>query len=289
VTAPILVLEATSCVGRGVVEAAVAAGRPVIAAALDHPALLALKSAHPRAELTLLPGGAGDDATADALAADLRELGRPLGGIVVAALHEPAGGRVLEQTSVALRRVIEQGVLPQLAAARALLPLLAEGGRSAGYVVIGGPGGEQHWAGYGQHSIAGAANRMLLRVLHDEARALGVRVQLLAVDCPAKTELNRERACAHWPDTRAIGEQALALVDRRDATRPAEAIVRFAWPQAPSQGQLAERRLVPAPVAARVAAAGTGLPPAQRRALEDTWSLLQPLLNPSDKKKAPTP
>lgn len=283
-SAPLLVLEATTCVGRGVVEAALAAGRPVIAAALDHPALLALKSAHPRAELTLLPGGAGDDATAEALAADLRELGRPLGGIVVAALREPVGGRVLEQTGAALRRVLEQGVLPQLAAARALLPLLAEGGRSAGYVVIGGPGGDQHWAGYGQHSIASAANRMLLRVLHDEARALGVRVQLLAVDCPAKTELNRERACAHWPDTRAIGEQALALVDRRDATRPADAIVRFSWP-----APMSERRLVPAPVAARVAAAGSGLPPEQRRALEDTWTLLQPLLTPNDKNKAPTP
>src|SRR3546814_1724253 len=68
-------------------------------------------------------------------------------------------------------------------AARHLLPLLAEHGHG-GYVLIGGPGAEHPWAGYGHYSIGAAALRMLARVLHDEARTLPVRVQLLAIDSP---------------------------------------------------------------------------------------------------------
>ena len=70
---PILVLDATSCVGRGVVEAAVAAGRPVFAASADADALRALAEAHPRADLSTLAGDASDDARAEALAIAVRE------------------------------------------------------------------------------------------------------------------------------------------------------------------------------------------------------------------------
>src|SRR3546814_13447028 len=79
-------------------------------------------------------------------------------------------------------------------AARHLLPLLAEHGHG-GYVLIGGPGAEHPWAGYGHYSIGAAALRMLARVLHDEARTLPVRVQLLAIDSPARTDANARPAC----------------------------------------------------------------------------------------------
>ena len=296
---PILVLDATSCVGRGVLEAAIAAGRPVFAASFDHEALVGLKAAHPRAELTLLPGGAADDASAAALANDVRRFGRPLAGVIAAACREPVGGRLLETGSEALRRQFEAELLPTFAAARALLPLLADAQRNGSYVIVAGPGGEQPWAGYGQRSIAVAATRMLVRVLHDEARALAVRVHLLAVEMPAKTEANRERACAQWPSTRAIGERALALLEQRDGTRADEAIVRYAWHAAPVTASTPlpqpapttpAKPAPPVPSAARDPAHnGAALPAPQRRALDDAWAALQPLLSDNHKNKETTP
>jgi len=177
--------------------------------------------------------------------------------------------------------------------------LLAEGGRNGSYVVIGGPGSEQPWAGYGHRSISAAATRMLLRVLHDEARALSVRAQLLAVEMPARTDDNDERACSHWPSALAIGARALALVEQSDTREPAEAVVRFAWHAAPPLvDRRADRRAVharksslPGPTAGAFSAssraamhAEPNLDPSQRRALDDTWSLLKPLLSPNNKK-----
>lgn len=293
---PVLVLDATGNIGRAVVQAAVDADRAVIAVSLDYPALKLLKASHPGADLTLVPGSTADDISSAALAADLRELGRPLAGVVVANCCEPSRGRVLEQSSKALAQTLDQELLPQLAAARALVPLLAEGGRNGSYVVIGGPGGEQPWAGYGHRSVSSAATRMLLRVLHDEARALSVRVQLLAVEMPVRTDENGERACSQWPTAVAIGARALALVDQVETREPAEAVIRYAWHSAPP---LTDRRAVhakkapyPGPVtgafSADSQAAMRGVEPgndgSQQRALDDTWSLLKPLLSSNNKK-----
>ena len=52
---------------------------------------------------------------------------------------------------------------------------------------------------------------MLVRVIADEARTSGVRVQLLDVAMPACTDGNAAHACPQWPRVRAIGEQAVAL------------------------------------------------------------------------------
>ena len=261
---PILILEATTPIGRALVGQALAQGRAVVAAAMDDEGLRELRGAHRRADLTVLPGAAGDAASAAALVADLRELGRPLGGVVVALCCEPRRGRLLDMHDEALEELVREEVLPHLAAARALVPLLAEGGRNGAYVVIGGPGSEQPWAGYGLRSVAAAANRMLIRVLHDEARALSVRVQLLAVEVPTRTDDNAERACSHWPSAVAIADRALALVDPQRPRESAEAVVRLAWnPPAPTPDRRA------------VHATATATP----RVLDDTWRLLQPLLD----------
>lgn len=292
---PVLILDATGNIGRGVVQAALNADRAVIAVSLDYPALKQLKASFPGADLSLVPGSFADDSSSAALAADLRELERPLSGVIVATCCEPARGRVLEQPSSSLRQTLEQELLPQLAAARALVPLLAEAGRNGSYVVIGGPGSEQPWAGYGQRSVSAAATRMLLRVLHDEARALSVRVQMLAVDMPARTEDNGERACAQWPTAIAIGERALALIDRVESREPAEAVVRYAWNAAPPlpDRRAAHARKAPssAPVAGAFSPSSQAAlghseitDPSEQRALDDTWTLLKPLLTPNNKK-----
>jgi NAD(P)-dependent dehydrogenase (short-subunit alcohol dehydrogenase family) len=262
-TRPILILEATTPIGRALVSQALLQGRAVVAAAMDDEGLRELRGAHRRADLTVLPGAASDAASAAALVADLRDLGRPLGGVVVALCCEPRRGRLLDMHDDALDELVREEVLPHLAAARALVPLLAEGGRNGAYVVIGGPGSEQPWAGYGLRSVAAAANRMLIRVLHDEARALSVRVQLLAVEKPTRTDDNAERACAHWPSAVAIADRALALVDPQRPRETAEAVVRFAWNPPPTPDRRA------------VHATATPTP----RVLDDTWRLLQPLLD----------
>ncbi|HTD28403.1 MAG TPA: SDR family oxidoreductase, partial [Xanthomonadaceae bacterium] len=164
---PVVVLDAAGGIGHAVVQAAVDAQRPVIAVSPDVASLKQLKASCAGADLTLVRASIADDSSSAALAAALRKLNRPLAGIVIAICPEPARGRALEQSTDVLRETLRDELLPHLAAARALVPVLAEAGRNGRYVVIGGPGSEQPWAGYGHRSISAAATRMLLRVLHD--------------------------------------------------------------------------------------------------------------------------
>ena len=145
--------------------------------------------------------------------------------MLVSRCTEQARGRVLDQSSQALLDKLQRDLLPHLVAARALLPVLAS--RAAtDYIVIGGPGSENPWAGYGHRSICRRGATMLLRVLHDEARALSVRVQMLSVDSPVRTADNASCACEQWPSAIALGMQALALLDQTDATKSVQAVVK---------------------------------------------------------------
>lgn len=235
---PVVVIDAANGVGRGIVQAALAAGRSVIAVSQDARELARLRALaaaeshapdHEAATLYTVAGSIADEAACAALATALRDLDRPIAGIVIANCGDPTRGRVLDQPAQVLQRRLEGELLPQLAAAQHLLPLLAQAGRNGSYVVLGGPGSEQPWAGYGYRSVAAAATTMLVRVLHNEARALGVRVQMLAVTRPVRTEENQDCACEGWPNAMAIGAQALALIDQADPRQAANAIVRMAW------------------------------------------------------------
>ena len=209
--APLVVLGATGGVGRGVVQAALDGGRPVIAVARQASELKVLKASFPHADLTTIAGSVSNDPAGAKLARALRKLGRPLAGVVAAVCGSAERGRLLDNPAEFLRRKLDEDLLPHLAAARHLLPLLAEHDRGGTYVLIGGPGSEHPWAGYGHRSIGAAALRMLARVLHDEARPLGVRVQLLSVEAPVRGEPHRH-ACPTWPTAAEIGERALSLV-----------------------------------------------------------------------------
>ena len=236
--AAVVVLGATGGVGRGVVKAALASGRPVIAVARDKSGLQCLRGSFPDADLTIVPGSVSNDGDGERLARTLSKLGRPIDGVVAAVCGSAARGRLLDHPAAFLRQTLDEDLLPHLAAARHLLPLLAQGGRTGTYVLIGGPGADRPWAGYGHRSIATAALRMLARVLHEEARTIGVRVQLLAIDSPVCTELNRANACEQWPSALSVGQRALALInaltEAGDGLQPAEAVVPYSkvdfWP-----------------------------------------------------------
>lgn len=232
---PVVVLDAAGIVGRGLVGAALAAGRPVVAVDSDS-ALGALDTAGCGAwsrgsELTLLPGTATDDPSAQALAQALRGLGRPLGGVIAPLRTHALRGRLLDVPAAEACRQFDAALEPQLAAARHLLPLLAEAGRGGGYVLVGGPGGDHPWAGYGHGSVVEAALRMLARVLHCEARAVGVRLQLLSVDTPA-WGVHAAMPRPDWPSALDIGARALQLLD---APTHDGAVVPYA-PGAPGPG-----------------------------------------------------
>ncbi|MGN6513994.1 MAG: SDR family NAD(P)-dependent oxidoreductase [Lysobacteraceae bacterium] len=269
--APVLVLGATGVVGRGIVQAAVEAGVPVLAVARDADGLAALAARHPEGAVLALAGSVADDTRSARLADRLRALDRPLAGVVAAVAGPATRGRVLDQPSEALCAQLRHDVQPHLAAARHLLPLLARDGRGGGYVLVGGPGNALPWAGYAHRSIAAAALRMLACALHDEALALGVRVQLLSVDAPVCTDRARRHLCPQWPTALDIGRQALALIPRRG---DAHAVVRYDAPRDPRHPGVES--------AAPASPQETDSPaaPASARWLQDARALLQSVLPP---------
>lgn len=234
----LLVLGADSAVGAGVVAAALEAGWEAVATGSARDRLAALRHRHPGAALRLLRAHVRSERSAAALANEAQRLGRPLAGVVAAFDPPDAHGRLLELSARDLRRDWDATLQPHLAAARHLLPLLAAGGRGGSYVLVGAPGSEQPWAGHGARSVAAAALRMLARVLHDEARNLPVRVQLLSLDAPVRAD-DDGGGCPHWPCARDIGRHALALIERRGSP---DAVVRChardrqpSAPRAPAQ------------------------------------------------------
>ena len=227
--AALLVLGATGAIGRGVVRAALDAGRPVLAVSPDRDGLRDLQGTHAHADLSILVADPRNERGAQALVRDLRKRDRPIDGVVAALCSERERGRMLDQSADELREALDANVVAHLALARHLLPLLAEGGRGGGYLLIDGPGAQNPWAGYGHRSVGGAALQMLVRVLHDEARAMSVRLQLLALDWPVRTDSNAKHACKQWPSANGIGRRALVLLERSDRT-PTEAIVHCTGP-----------------------------------------------------------
>ena len=223
----VLVLGATGSVGGAAVKAAVEAGWPVVAVARDATALEKLRQRHPQAKLKTLVGSVADDVAAADLVTELRKIAHPFAGVIAALGMGDERGRLLDQSSEQLRRSFDEAVLPHLVAARHLLPWLGESGRNCGYVVVGGPGSRNPWAGYGHRSIAAAALRMLARVLHNEAQAHAVRLQLLEVESPVRTDFNEKYACQQWPCVDHIGRKALALLKHRNDATCNEAVVDY--------------------------------------------------------------
>ncbi len=234
---PVLVLGASGLVGSGVVAALLEAGSPVLGVARDAERLASLAERFAdEPGLELLQGSVADEEQAAHLAHRLRLLGRPLRAVVACIAGPLQSGRLLDRSIDDLRRKFELDVLPHLAAARHLLPLLAESeARSdvepARYLLVGATGAERGWAGYGEASVAAAAQAMLAKVLHEEAAPLGVRVQMLSLDHPVCNPDDADRNCPRWPSALTVGRRAVSLLCERSAS--VTPIVRFSAPWTP--------------------------------------------------------
>jgi len=274
----VVIVDAANHLGHALVEAALFQGWPTVAVSSDSQALAALRERYLDTQFVTLVGSVDNETQSAALAAALRDLDRPLAGIVIAHTREPQRGRVLDLPAQQLLKRIEADLLPQIAAARHLLPLLAAADRNGSYVVVGSPGSEHPWAGYGHRSIAAAAVNMLVRVLHDEARAFCVRVQLLAPSRPVRTDENRAGACEGWPTAIAIAQKTLALIEQAEGRNSADAVVRFASaPTRASARNIAHAAETPASVVSATSAGNVDS--SSQRVLDQTWQSLEPILN----------
>jgi len=222
-----LVLGADGVIGYGLVGALLEVGSPVLAVGRDGPRMQALADyfADEPGLTFLREASVADEAAAQSLAQRIAQRGKPLRAVFASLSGLPRAGRLLDQPADVLRERIEQDVLPHLAAARHLLPLLARFNeespyQSCHYVLLDGPLPKNGWAGHGHYSVAAAATRMLAQMLHEEAAQLGVRVQLLATEHPISTPENAADACAEWPSALAVGRQAVALMTHKGPAAP---------------------------------------------------------------------
>jgi len=231
IAAAVVVVGASGTIGREIVRLVAAGGRPVVIVGPNRERLHALAGELPRGLVTTLAGNIVDEHGAAELATQLRELGRPVSGVINAfptgkAQTDGANrGRLLDQPASVLREFLEQTVMAQFALARHVIPLLAASGRNGRYVILGGPGSETPWAGYGQRSVAMAATRMLAQVLHDEAQPLGVRVHLVSIDAPVRSDEPGIHECPEWPTVRDVARRAVQLLDATPIEAPAGAVV----------------------------------------------------------------
>jgi hypothetical protein len=71
---------------------------------------------------------------------------------------------------------------------------------------------------------------MLARVLHDEARASGVRVQLLSIDKPLRSDQPRTHECPEWPAAADVARRITRLLDPHINSDTTEAVVTCTGP-----------------------------------------------------------
>ncbi|KFN50468.1 SDR family oxidoreductase [Arenimonas composti] len=199
-------------------SALLARGRPVIAVTPPGTPV-----PPPSPALQVVHGDTATETAAAALANAVRLLRRPPDAVVAVIGAGFTPGRLVDEPAATLQRKLDEDLFPHLLAARHLLPLLAERGAPAHWVLFGGPSADAPWAGYGQLSVAQAALRMLARVLREEMLATGVRVQQFTVCAPLRTADKQHCAGAAWPSPDEVALQVADLL----AGAGTEPVVRY--------------------------------------------------------------
>lgn len=205
----LLVVGAAGDVGQGIVEAALASGRKVVAAgrSADKLDLLAARLDNP--DLACVTGDLADEVRAKALwDAACACFGTP--GEVVVSVNTPNRIRgLMEWSAGELGEVLGGNVLTHFVAAKTYLPLMPENGRLLG---VGGGTADFIFPKMAHVSMGQAALRMMYRGLAKEVRS-GARAQELLIVSMVAGESNREAAPADWITAEEVGRHVCAIFD----------------------------------------------------------------------------
>jgi NAD(P)-dependent dehydrogenase (short-subunit alcohol dehydrogenase family) len=217
-TGSVVVLGATGGIGREIVPALISAGYPVIAVGRDRARLAALAERTGVPErLVTVTGSVADDAEAALLAGKVRGLKKRI-ATVIASLRGPmASARLLDQPASFLRQTLDENLMIHFIAAKHFLPILAESHPGGLYLLLGGPAADISWAGYGHVSITAAAQKMLARVLREEAKDLPVTVRMLQTGTPVRTENNLRCSCPDWISADEVARHVVKMIEAGEA------------------------------------------------------------------------
>ena len=206
----ILLVGATGTVGRGIARRMTAAGWRVTAVGRDAERLAQVVQIAP-GSIAAVAGSVASDAEAAALAGVLRGSGAPFDAIVTAVNLPPSPVPLLDCPADQLMEVLQGNLVTHLCAARALLPLLAPGGR---YVGIGGGMADFTFAGLGPVSICQAAQRNMFRFLAMEGEERGASVVELMLYSNIVDPADEDTANPRDIRADEVGDHVLAVIER---------------------------------------------------------------------------
>ena len=217
----LLVIGASGDVGQGIVAAALASGRTVIASARNPQRLAKLTAAHPTGLHVL----AGDVATLEgatalwqaANAQSLAASGQPVSEVVVSVNAPSSTTPLADCDAQLLADLFAANVLTHFNAAKAIIPVLPATGK---FIGIGGGMADLIFPGMVPVAVAQAALRNLYRGFAKEYRAKppqnGPLIRELMVASMVNGESKRGVAQDSWVTDLDIGQHLLALLDNPD-------------------------------------------------------------------------
>ncbi|HZG07367.1 MAG TPA: SDR family NAD(P)-dependent oxidoreductase [Allosphingosinicella sp.] len=217
----IIVAGGTGDVGAGIVAVLMGMGADVLVPARDPAKAERLKAeSPPGGRLNILLGEPGTVAGAEALAAQITDLGK-VDAVVASLGGWWQGSSLLGVQSADWDRIIAGNLTSHFAVARAFLPSLHEHGGS--YIQILGGAAQYPIPGSSLVSITAAAVAMMGRVLAAENQATSVKVRQIMIESMVATRA-RPDAEAGWVKVAEIGMAAARIISAQGGT---ENIVRL--------------------------------------------------------------
>jgi len=166
------IIGATGLVGRGIARSLHRAGWAVTAIGRDEGKLASVNEELDGRAMTIV-GSVANDSAASRIASKVSELSAPFDAIVTTINRPVSSQAAFDMTGEALADFFQENVVTHHCAARAFVPLLADGGR---YVGLGGGMADFMVPGLVGVSVCQAAQRNLFRHLALEAEERGISV-----------------------------------------------------------------------------------------------------------------
>lgn len=204
-----MIVGAAGDVGRGIVSAALASGRQVVACGRTLASLEELAREHASERLACVAGSLASEEEAARLWRSAQE---PFGAIGDAVVSVNAPGQVkpiIEWSAQELSASLSGNLTSHLIAARAFIPNLPADGV---FIGIGGGTADFIIPGMAHFSIAQAGLRMLYKGLGKECRD-GPAVRELMVVSMVSGRSNRDAAKPEWITDEEIGKHVCTVLD----------------------------------------------------------------------------